>query len=163
MPAPLAPDLRQQAKGLAIAGLTSYAISVKLGVNRSTVRNWLKDATIPALMASVEQAVKVVVDRQVDQKLSQVVRVKLSESIAAQAEQLANNPAMCVEELKNTPERQGLAAVTKTVVEAASTLFGWDKEGSTGVSLVGSLRRMDSIDVDEIVVDRSVNKVVNTP
>lgn len=169
MPLPHPELLKQQALKLTLEGLTPTQIKAKLGLPLSTLKNWVYKNNIPDIKSLVQTAAKTEVQREVNQR-SDAIRSKLGDVIANQVEMLAENPAVCVEDLRNTPDRQGLAAVAKTVTETASQLFGWDAEKPTGLILVADVRAFDqpvspaSVEVESsLVVSEGHAQAGSTP
>lgn len=151
MPAALPLELREQAKELVFTkGLTSYQAAKRLGVNLSTVRNWVNKPILHDAKDLVEKMVKETVNREA-KRISNVAKGKLDKAIGQQADALASIEHVTLDDLRNTPERQGLAAVTKTVIESGCLLFGWDKESKEGT--VNDWRALEAevIDVDQSV------------
>lgn len=77
------------------------------------------------------------------------LRTALATELDQQAECLAREPVAAYSELANSKDGQGRAAVVKTIVEAATKVYGWDDPAASGL-LGAGLRDLDSIDVEEV-------------
>jgi hypothetical protein len=132
---------RETVKQLWLQGLKISKISELTGVNPKTIRTWssrygwgkiASDSSV-----ALEQTGGKVLVAQVVADLdfrSRAARAKLAEVLEAQAELIAQNPPSKLGQLANTPKGQGLASVTKTIVEASAKVFGWkEKEERDGL------------------------------
>lgn len=77
------------------------------------------------------------------------LRTALATELDQQAECLAREPVAAYSELANSKDGQGRAAVVKTIVEAATKVYGWDDPAASGL-LGAGLRDLDSIDIEEV-------------
>lgn len=149
MPAALNPSLKTQAIELLGHGLTPGQAAAKLGLSRSTVKNWFNQPHVIAAKDIVHTLVKAELETQVNQALakqSDNTRTALANEIESAANTLAKAPALTVHELLDNEGRTSRIAGVKTLAEAASTVFGWSKGG--GANGLSSLRRFDeAIDV----------------
>lgn len=141
-------SVRDEALRLLATGQSASAVARNLGLRRSSVRNWLRR---PVSAVRHNQLARVAVDAESQRRaslLAEVVRDSLGSVLAHQSKMLADSPAQSVDELRTTPERQGLAAVLKTVAEAAGAILG---EGFAAPTPQADKRIFDSvIDVEEI-------------
>lgn len=151
MPAgtPIAPEIKAVALKLAAEGLSTSEIGRQLGLSRVTVKNWL---AVPAKIKDMNRLLDVGVQnaiRKHEHRLSSVVRDQLAKVIGKQVSLLHNAPPSSVNQLRTTPERQGLAAVAKTITEAATTVFGWTPENAGGRDFSpGDLSRLEAVDIE---------------
>ncbi len=159
MPQALPSTVKTQAVEMAISeGLTAGQVAKRIGVNRSTVKNWLASIQLPKIEKMVESVADRVVNRQM-KMTSEGVREALAETVLAQAAALKSEPVKCVRDLANTPFGQGQAAVTKTVAETAALVFGWaaEKQSTTHFHMLTKLEvEPESVEVESEIVDQSV-------
>lgn len=66
---------------------------------------------------------------------SNELRAQLAEELADQVNALRRAPCKKASELRNTRNKQGRAAVVKTVVESAAAVFGWGSSDKPGLIL----------------------------
>jgi hypothetical protein len=132
---------RETVKQLWLQGLKISKISELTGVNPKTIRTWssrygwsrIASETRLALKQTGEKALVAQVVADLDFR-SRAARAKLAEVLEGQAELIAQNPPSKLGQLANTPKGQGLASVTKTIVEASAKIFGWkEKEERDGL------------------------------
>ena len=75
-------------------------------------------------------------------------------NLAAVVEQassvLVNEPITSADQLANTPERQGRAAVLKTLTDAASTVFGWSEQAPAAFVDARGLANCEALDVEQV-------------
>lgn len=158
------PTLREQARALYIAGQTPVNIGSSLSLKPTTISRWALRFDWRKDRAVVTQAAKKVVELTVQSQLQEQgsrIRERIASSIEAQALMLSDSPPTCLDDLRNTPDRQGLAAVTKTVVEAASAVFGWNAERANGILILDAGRRFDGAPIVCDTVPEQDNKTVD--
>lgn len=144
-------------KMLWFQGISPSAIAVETGVKRETISTWAKRGNWTSTRDNGKQLLKrkaqvtmaVTVAREVSRESAEV-RNLLAGAVRSQAERLAASPPASVKELANTPDRQGLAAVLKTVVDSASEVFDWQSQHTPGVVVLQDLR---SSEPGEQVID----------
>jgi hypothetical protein len=140
-------------------GSTLQATADSIGCHPDSVRKWALSSNALETRHLAKEAVKSAIENALS-PLSLKVRERLAEVMGKQAESLAGADHS-VSEMRTNPDRQGLAAVTKTVAETASMVFGWDAETSTSDQM-STLQVIDC--ASEVttetpgIVDGSVNK-----
>jgi putative ATPase subunit gpP of terminase len=155
MPAAIGPpEYRQRAKILYLAGHTSTAIASHLGVTREVVAQWAsRDKWIDQRAAVQTSLAKVVQDKMVGALVedSERTRKDLSRAVTRQAASLSQVSRVTLGSLRSTPARQGLAAVTKTVVDTAAALYGWNADKTGGHLMFNSAKEIEASVVQEAV------------
>jgi transposase-like protein len=129
------------AQALYVQGVPYADIAEKIGVTPPTLRqyahryHWRR--LRETVMASVSQVIaKPLVER------AHNSRDKLAQEIERQASLLSECPPESVEQLANNRERQGRAAVVKTVAEAAEKVFGWQSQEPAGLVQIGHVEQL---------------------
>lgn len=149
MPAALSADLKNQAKVLYLSGKEPVTIETELGVQSQTVYQWIKRYGWKEIRTSINSHVQVALSQAVTSSLvkqGKDLRKSLATELQQQADALASKPVKDASELAN--EGQGRASVVKTLVEAASKVYGWDNENQSGIAF--DLRALDAVDVEEV-------------
>lgn len=155
--APLPAEQKLKAKALILAGKGPDEVSKTLGIRCDVIRQWKFRHKWGEQANAVAEVVSATMSQKVTEALidqGRVVRDALSRSVSKQVEVLAKTRVRSVNQLANTPKRQGLAAVTKTLVEIASAVYGWNDDDNGSLRDLGTLRQ--AIDV-ETIVDQPVN------
>lgn len=139
-------ELREQAKALYLQGLSTTEISQETGVQYGTVRAWisrgdwrtLRNDTRSKLVTAKERAVSRHITlvqspaRMPDNKPSRL-RGAVSRELEAQVAVLEQNPPSSLQELKNTPEREGRASMVKRIAETAALVENWEDQHAPGI------------------------------
>lgn len=132
MPAPKI-DYRR-ASILRASGMTYDEIAKTLGVSKPSLANGMRRRGDAFLASQARQNLLGLISRSssVFVNKSSNIRLKLASGLEQAAELVALTPPQRGD-LENTPERQGRAAVLKTLVDASSTLFNWEKDSPAGL------------------------------
>ncbi len=149
MPEALKVD-REVVRALALQGLKPAQIAEKVGMKSSTVKTWLHRMGVSKTVSETKEiletgprqdmALGIATDMAAKSKAAQAA---LSDVMMNQISVLQNDPVTRTGQLRNTPAGQGRAAVAKTVVEAASKVFGWDAQSArciVDVHLLGTMK-----------------------
>jgi hypothetical protein len=148
----------ETAKALYFQGNSLKSIATQLNLNPSTVRFWSFNQRWPELagkakqltqLSQVKMSVNVNVASPAASEQSARVRNALGAAVESQAIALAASETR-LEDLPNTPARQGQAAVLKTIADAASTIFDWDSQHTPGIIVIGDVegREPESTPID---------------
>jgi hypothetical protein len=142
---------RTIAQALVIQGFSLRVVSEKTGLNPRTVQTWarrygwrelrdkIKQEVNPATEAEPGAGVVAVSLPRERSELSvhdEKVRIGLAKSLAAQVEVMSQSPPKKVSDLTG---REGLAQATKTIADAASTVFGWAEGTIPGLIVYGKV------------------------
>ena len=132
MPAKLQID-REMVQTLYMAGLRPSEIAKQTGCKPATVSAWATRFGWHTALQGMARNVKLVQGRSIsgDNRLRDALR---SEAVA-QVETLTKTPIKNARSLANTPQRQGRAAVLKTLTEAVSLIDDWEQEKRSGLVL----------------------------
>lgn len=144
MPAALQVD-RELVKALFVQGFNAKQVHQKTGVNPRTVETWARKHKWREIRAKAEGKLTEPLNRLLSQTISahnEKVRSVLAESITVQAESLLRQE-VTFNKLRNTPDGQGLASVTKTIAESAALVHGWGTEKPGTIIIVDDLRAFD--------------------
>lgn len=152
MPLAAAPHLKEQARAMYLAGKPMNEVAEIVGISCHAVRQWAHRNKWQPQRAAVIADVQKVVTAKVTDALagdSRRVRETLSRAVTKQAKALSqvSNPTLA--NLRSTPKRQGLAAVTKTVVDSAAALYGWDSDKTGGHLMFDSAKEIEASVVQE--------------
>ena len=167
-------ELKQKAKQLFHEGLKWSKISEETGVASNTLRVWghrgkwkeeLQEAKRLIETSKAKCLVIASVQANPSQKALQSSGNRLRTSFATVIEQstaaLLESPITNASELANTPERQGKAAVIKTLVDAAATVFDWSGQRNQGYIAFEQSTLAD--EPEAIDVQATPKQVVDTP
>lgn len=165
MPIAFPNELKEQAKTLYVAGQPAVQIADKLGIKRDTILTWASRHKWQIMRQNVTDRVNAVLTDVVQKSLQQVGerdRKRLANVISQHIDVLEQTPARHVEDLRNTPEGEGLASVTKKVYETAAGLHGWGDEKQSGMILLTDVRQFEAQPQEAIVVSEA-NQVTDAP
>ena len=141
-------EVFETVRALYFQGLKTSAISEMTGVKQKTIRTWSTrygwGVIASELNGEMKQAVVRSVRREIA-KLSEELRLELADEVLEQANALRKKRIRSASELGNKNGVQGRAAVTKTIVESAEKVFGWDGQQTRTPLLRGDFP--DEIDV----------------
>lgn len=149
-------ELRKTVQALYLQGLRISDITATTGVKLATVYKWInrfgwirpRDNAKAILVQTAKRNIALANVPAVQAESDRVRKLLSSEAIAL-SEALAKEPVKDVAEMANTRERQGRAAVFKTVVDAASAVFDWDSQHSPGLIIVGEVERNEPEEADQ--------------
>ena len=145
MPAALATD-REVIKTLYVQGFTPTVIQSKTGVNYRTVLTWARRFKWRLLRAKVaddlNSAALAVAQSSLTEQ-SKRLKEKLSNELHDQVSILERLPIKSAKALANTRYGQGRAAVVKTIVESAATVYGWSADNKHTLVQVNVLNQVD--------------------
>ncbi len=140
-------ETRERALDLYLQGLDLDEVSQAVNVAAGTVRSWAARGfwAREKLRNAVQTAMKLAPrsGKHALRTMGDDTRTELAEIVRTQVAVLRNNPATTVAELATNSDRQGMAAVTKSVVDAASTLHGWGNEKTLGLVLSDDFGAID--------------------
>lgn len=114
------------------------------GLSVATVERIRINHKTNSVQEMAQIAVKAALQREVA-KVGNQVRETLGDVLAQQATVMAKNPAKKLSDLRNTPARQGLAAVAKTLAETGAAVFGWSASDSGAAVKSGEMRALDEV------------------
>lgn len=143
MPVAYPQELKDQARELYLNSRPTPEILQVLKVPRSALETWIhryKWNDIKRLAS--EQVTKTLANPETDdlQNLSERLRIRFARVISRQVSVLESAQCDSMEDLRNTPDGQGLATVSKTVFDTAAGLFGWGDEAGAGLVIAVDLR-----------------------
>jgi hypothetical protein len=152
------PKTRELAKALYLQGQPYKEIEAATGVRQGTIRGWAMRDEWSNLVKLTKAIPKQVIGRMsvnvnvaspAASEQSARVRNALGAAVESQAMALAASETR-LEDLPNTPARQGQAAVLKTIADAASTIFDWDSQHTPGIIVIGDVegREPESTPID---------------
>ena len=160
---PYPAETKETAKALYLQGFTPAVIAVQLGVRRATLSKWrengkwvqIRDGTVKVMTRKGITAVS--------RETTTKVRDALHNEASQMVEAMRKEPVKNVQELLTTPERQGRAALLKTVVETVAIIEDWNSSHKTGLILSDALgSELDGRDTVEIESEQ-VSCGVDTP
>lgn len=146
--------LMLQARALYLAGTGPAEIARQLSLNPLTIqgwitrRNWLSDRTMVQTIVKSQQPTEA---QEAWREAGLKARADLARAVGRQAAMLAKIEVRSLAQLGNTPARQGLAAVTKTVTETCREVFGWSDQADAGAVNVPHLKRLASVVEAQVV------------
>lgn len=154
---PIPKEVRELAKSLYVQGLNWEAIAHQTGVSQPTLNKWvtrggwvaLRDQTRHVLHNQGQKTMITVIANDLIHR-SKAIRHTLAEEVEHQAHVLRAEPANKAAQLAG---RNGRAAVLKTIVESAATIFDWADSGPSGLVVVGDME----------AVERLTGQVQHTP
>lgn len=130
------PHVRQAARVLYEQGAKVKDIARQLHITEAVVCQWSKRDKWQRPELHVNRPVTLTVEYRHDPKPgSEAVRSSLSQALEAQALELKLAQAK-LGDLRNKRDAQGLAAVAKTIAEAAAIVFDWKSDNKPGVLVV---------------------------
>ncbi len=139
-------ETRELAKLLFTQGLKPSVIACHTGVKLTTVYMWINRYHWQNLLSENKEVLKNVARNAVPSEskaelsaVSSKLRQKLSTVIEAQIAVLEKSPPKSIKDLANTRERQGQAAVVKSIIDGAATLLDWKGESTPGMVMIGHL------------------------
>ena len=141
MPAAIPAEVKDVAKSMYFAGLEPSTISADLGVAIKTVYKWVnrgkwgvaRDTAKGKLISRGKASLAIQAGQDIAAS-SANTRAHLASVVERQAAALAKQQPTA-ESLANTRERQGQAAVAKTVMETARGVFEWGETSRPGLVL----------------------------
>lgn len=156
MAAPLPKALRKEAKTLYLTGLNCKEVAAVLNLKPITVQYWRRTEEWENDRKQVKSVALATVKGATGnglQRRSSEARELAANAVDAQLRAIAANPG--VDDLANSKEGQGSAAVLKTIVETAAQVYGWNDEKTVGLVVVDDLRVFDqkkekAVDVIEV-------------
>lgn len=162
MPIALAADNREIVKTLYVQGFTPVTIQAKTGVNHRTVQTWSKRYNWRVLRAKVRgdlDASAMEVAKSSLNEQSKRLKERLSGELNDQMSVLERYPIKSAKALANTRYGQGRAAVVKTIVESASTIYGWSADNKHTLVQVNVLNQVD-LDATDATEPEPVKPVI---
>jgi hypothetical protein len=132
---------------LRVQGMSYDEIATALGYKPETVRSGMIRKGLHKNVAQIRAKSLI---RQTEQiqglsERSKSSRNALAIAIEKSAKAIADTPIVGIEQLQNTPARQGVAGVIKTLVDAASTAFNW----SNGANTLVQVNVLNQVDLDD--------------
>jgi len=124
---------RDMVRTLYMAGVRPTEIARQTGCKAATIGAWATRYGWVKALRGMSQSMQIVQARAIsgDNRLRDALR---SEA-ASQVETLTKTPIKNARSLANTPQRQGRAAVLKTLTEAVSLIDDWEQEKRSGLVL----------------------------
>lgn len=151
------------AQSLYLQGVSLQDIAKQINVTLGSLRKRANRGNWTVLRRESVQIASTVVQGHTGRNLVQAsrdVRQSLAEEVADQVSILRESPPKKVSELGNTPDGQGRAAVTKTVIDSAASVFGWDDSPERGIIVIGELRQFDEMKTVDVSASVEVAPVV---
>jgi hypothetical protein len=141
MPKAFPLELREVVKTMFLAGIRPHIIARENGLSSAIVHRWSKRYGWAVAVNTARAKLKETHNKSLA-KLAAVdlaassanVRTSLAGTLEKQAAALARHEPK-LGDLANTRERQGQAAVAKTIMETAKGVFGWGEESRPGMVL----------------------------
>lgn len=140
-------EIKEQARSLYVSGRPVSEICKRLQLKDTTIRQWIIRLKWHKVKQIASQTITDALcghDSQTTEQLSQKVRSRFATVVARQLNALEEANLESIDQLRNTPDRQGLAAVTKAVYDTAAGIFGWGDEKASGVIVIADVRSFDT-------------------
>lgn len=168
MAASLSEDLKDRARTLYVAGQAPGQIAKELNIRLDTVCKWskrfkwrqTKDLATENMSKVYGSACPADLNN-----LSTRIRFRFANVIHRQLATLEDSDLEDITELANTPKRQGLAALAKSIYDMAEGVFGWGDEKQSGMILLTDVRQFEVTagQTQEAIVVSEANQVTDTP